>query len=184
MRSKPDHGGHRGPRRRWRTRGAGAGRPSRGRAGTPPRRAGSLSVRPIEGDLYELVHPSCVEERRPDYEEGLEIWKAGEPEEARDALRYALEGCPDNLWIHVALGRIALESFQDATLARGHFGYAVELVQRAIGPGFQGRLPAERPANRPFFEALDGLIACGERLGQAELVAEIRRLRDRFRGPS
>jgi hypothetical protein len=43
-----------------------------------------------------LVHPRCVEETELDYEEGLELRKAGDPEGARDALRYALEGCHDN----------------------------------------------------------------------------------------
>ena len=68
-----------------------------------------------------------------DYQEGLELWKAGDPEEARDALRYALQACPANLWVHVALGRIAIEEFQDPVLARGHFGYAVELAQGPAG---------------------------------------------------
>ena len=62
---------------------------------------------------FELVHPRCVLQRRGDYEDGMELWKAGDPEGARDALRFALEGCGDNLWIHVALGRIALEADED-----------------------------------------------------------------------
>ncbi len=65
-----------------------------------------------------------------DYEEGIEFWKAGDTEAARDALRYALQGCGDNLWVHVALGRIALQDDNDPTLARGHFGYAYELAER------------------------------------------------------
>ena len=84
---------------------------------------------PDNPDAFDLVHPRCVEETELDYAEGIELWKAGEPEEARDALRFALEGCHDNLWVHVALGRIALQEFKDPNLARGHFGYAVELVR-------------------------------------------------------
>jgi hypothetical protein len=125
-----------------------------------------------------------VDERREDYEEGLAIWQAGEPEEARDALRFALEGCGDNLWIHVALGRIALEAMHDPKLARGHFGYAVELVERALPRGFTGLLPTDRPANRPFYDALNGLIACCEALGRTAEVAELRRMGDALSGRS
>jgi hypothetical protein len=113
---------------------------------------------------------------QPDYEEGMEMWRAGEPEEARDALRYALEGCHDNLWIHVALGRITLDEFKDARLARGHFGYAFELAQRALPRGFAGRLPPDRPANRPLFDAIDGLIRCYEALRSPADAAGLRRL--------
>ena len=107
-------------------------------------------------DVFELVHPRCVRETELDYQEGLELWKAGDPEGARDALRYALQACHDNLWVHVALGRIALEEFRDPGLARGHFGYAVELARKAIRPDFRGRLPADRAANGPFFKAVEG----------------------------
>jgi tetratricopeptide (TPR) repeat protein len=123
---------------------------------------------------FELVHPRCVLQMRPDYEEGLELWKAGDTEAARDALRYALEGCGDNLWIHVALGQIALQEFRDPTLARGHFGYAFELVERALPRGFKGRLPRNLPANRPFYEAAEGLAACYEALGQPAEAAKVR----------
>ena len=97
----------------------------------------------------------------PDYEEGIELWKAGDVEAARDALRYALQGCGDNIWVHVALGRIALEEFKDPSLARGHYGYAFELAQR-LAPGFSGRLPRQRVANEAFFEAIEGLATCYE----------------------
>ncbi|WP_148597265.1 hypothetical protein [Aquisphaera giovannonii] len=118
-------------------------------------------------DAFELIHPRCVEEAELDYAEGLELWKAGEPEEARDALRFALQACHDNLWVHVALGRIALEAFGDPDLARGHFGYAVDLVKKSLPPTFGGRIPRDRPANRPFFDALDGLIKALRKGGKA-----------------
>ncbi|WP_422931248.1 hypothetical protein [Singulisphaera sp. PoT] len=111
-----------------------------------------------------------------DYAEGIELREAGDPEAARDALRYALQGCGDNLWVHVALGRIALEEFNDPALARGHFGYGFELAQRAIPPGFDGRLPRHRLANQPFYDAIDGLIACYEGLGKPEEAADLRNL--------
>ena len=106
---------------------------------------GPIGLTRIGGDDFELVHPRGVRETELDYEEGMEIWKAGDPESARDALRYALSACHDNIWIHVALGQIALEEFRDPSLARGHFGYAFELAERALPPGFAGRLPRDRP---------------------------------------
>jgi len=57
-----------------------------------------------------------------DYEEGLELIRAGDFEAAQDALRYALQGCGDNLWVHVALGRIALHEFREPALARVRAG--------------------------------------------------------------
>ena len=106
---------------------AGAGRPT-----------GLIGLYRLERGDFELVHPRKVEETREDYEEGIELWKEGDPESARDALRYALSACHDNLWVHVALGRIALAEFRDPTLARGHFGYAFELGERALPAGFCG----------------------------------------------
>jgi hypothetical protein len=129
-----------------------------------------------------LVHPSCVRETELDFEEGMEIWKAGDPEGARDALRYALAACRDNVWIHVGLGRIALEEFRDPGLARGHFGYAFDLCERAITPQFTGVLPVERPANRPFYDAVDGLIRSLDALGRSGDSAELRALRKRLSG--
>src|SRR5262249_6967303 len=116
-------------------------------AGRRGRGGQGLRLRPLGGNAFELEHPRCVLEREPDYEEGIELWKEGDVEAARDALRFALDGCGDNLWIHVALGRIARDEFRDPTLAKGHFGYAVQLVERVLGCNFKGRLPRERLAN-------------------------------------
>lgn len=174
----PNRGGNRGDDRARGGRRGGPGPPQSG----PARRAGPLTLRQVEGDRFELVHPRCVIERRDDFEEGLAIWRAGEPDEAREVLLFGLEGCGDNLWIHNALGRIALDVDRDPTLARGHFGYAVELVQRSLPGDFHGRLPAERPPNRPFFEAVAGLIECLEALNQQAEIAGLRALSDRLRG--
>jgi hypothetical protein len=146
----------------------GRGRPRSGQAaggnphGRPGKSAGPIGLTAVEGSpgVYELVHPRCVEEMEPDFQEGLELWKAGDPEEARDALRYTLQACPANLWVHVALGRIALEEFKDPILARGHFGYAVELARKVLPASFSGRLPRDRPANAPFYDAVEGLVRC------------------------
>ncbi|WP_165225726.1 tetratricopeptide repeat protein [Aquisphaera insulae] len=154
-------------------------RPPRDRPGSSkPRQAriGPIGLRPAGGrDSFELIHPKCVEEAELDYAEGLELWRAGDPDEARDALRYALQACHDNLWVHVALGRIALEAFADADLARGHFGYAVDLVKKSLPPTFRGRIPRDRAANRPFYEAIDGLMEALTKRGQAEDAAELGR---------
>src|SRR5207249_4096182 len=93
---------------------------------------------------------------------------------------YSLAACHDNLWIHVALGRIALEEFHDPSLAQGHFGYAVELARRALPQPFSGRLPPDRPNNRPFYEAVEGLLRCLEALGRQDDLRSLRALRDRL----
>ena len=128
-----------------------------------------------QGDDFELVHPRIVEETRLDYEEGIELWKEGDFESARDALRFALSACHENLWVHVALGQIALAESRDPALARGHFGYAIELVERALPRGFAGRLARERPSNRPFYDAVEGLVECLEALGRHGDSARLRR---------
>jgi hypothetical protein len=187
--SDPTANGNRGPRlgpgdgNRDRRRNPGRSRPG-GRGGPKPggaRRApGAIGLFRLQSGDFELVHPRKVEETREDYEEGIELWKEGDPESARDALRYALSACHENLWVHVALGRIALSEFRDPTLARGHFGYAFELAERALPRDFKGRLPSDRPANRPFYEAIDGLAECLHALGNERDCAGLRALREKL----
>ncbi len=177
----------RGPRHPEAGPKGGQGRPGgRGDGPGPGRRPASkpspIGLARIGGNNFELVHPRGVRQMEPDYEEGMELWKAGDPESARDALRYALSECGDNLWIHTALGRIALEEFHDPSLAHGHFGYTVQLVRKALPPQFAGRLPAHRPNNRPFFEAIDGLLQCLEALGQHDDCRNLRSFRDQLSG--
>jgi hypothetical protein len=173
-RRPPDNGG-RGSRPR---QPAKPGRRPKG----PPRQAGAsggrgpIRVRRIGGDDFEFIHPQGTLDAELDYEEGIELWKAGDPESARDALRYALSAYHDNIWIHVALGQIALDEFHDPALARGHFGYAFELAHRALPQGFKGRLPRDRPNNRPFYEAIDGLIRSLEALGRRADVESLKAL--------
>jgi len=152
--------------------------------GTSERRRGGLSLSRVrDTQTFELVHPRCVLQRKADYQEGIELWEAGDPEGAKDALRFALEGCGDNLWVHVALGRIALEADRDPELARGHFGYAYELVERVLKrPSFDGRLPRTLPGNAPFFDAAEGLAACYEALGRPQDAQEVRRKATRLAG--
>ena len=144
---------------------------------------GGLGLKRLGADDFALVHPKCVGEMELDYAEGIELRKAGDPEAARDALRYALQGCGDNIWVHVALGLIALEDFRDAPLARGHFGYAFELADKVLPRDFDGRLPHEHPSNRPLYDAVDGLIACYEALGSPDLARELRARRERWSRP-
>jgi tetratricopeptide (TPR) repeat protein len=148
----------------------------------PAKKRGGLGLNRLGGADFELAHPRCVAEMELDYEEGIALWREGDVESARDALRFALQGCGDNLWVHVALGRIALQEFKDPTLARGHFGYAFELAQRALPTGFSGRLPRQRLANRPFYEAIDGLAECYEALGNRAEADGLRQLASRLSG--
>lgn len=155
--------------------------------GSGPRRSGpkptgpaktGIRLRPLGGNAFELDHPPCVRETELDYEEGLEIWKHGDPDAARDALRFALSACRDNLWVHEALGRIALREFNDAQLAIGHFGYVIELTTLVLTDRFSGILPSDRRNNRPVYDALDGLIACHEQLANPREAAGYRKIRD------
>ncbi len=166
--------GDRGPKRAG-GRQAGSARP-----GGAPR--GPIGLVEFGRGLFELVHPRGVWEVELDYHEGMELWKAGDPESARDALRYALSACQDNLWVHTALGRIALEEFRDPALAEGHFGYAFELGSRAIPPGFRGRLPRGRSANIPFYEALEGLAKSLAAQGREREAGRLREQADRLAG--
>lgn len=143
---------------------------------------GGLGLKPLGGDDFALVHPKCIQEMELDYEEGIELRRAGDPEAARDALRYALQGCGDNAWVHVALGLIALEDFRDPALAQGHFGYAYELAEKVIPRDFAGRLPREHPANQPLYDAMEGLIACHDALGAGNLANELRTKLQRWMG--
>lgn len=172
---------HRGanPGRRSRVQPTNLAARSTASRGQPSPTSG-LSVRRLDSGEYLLEHPDCVEELEEDYREGLAIWRAGEPEEARDVLRFALEGCRDNLRVHVALGRIALEAHRDAFLARAHFGYAVDLVQQALPKDFSGCLPRDLPANRPLHDALEGLIAALGVLGDHVAAEELRALSARW----
>ena len=123
-----------------------------------------------------------MEETELDYAEGMEIWEAGDPEDARDALRFALSACRDNLWVHVALGQIALREFNDPQLALGHFGYAVELASLVVTPQFKGKLLPNRRNNRPVFDAIEGMIECYEKQGKPKDAARYRALKESWGG--
>lgn len=185
----PERGerGNRGPKRPKHSPRPGGNRPAgpggRGRGPKPRERTGGkLGLRRLDGDAFELVHPRCVEEMELDYVDGLELWREGDFEAARDALRYALQGCTDNIWVHVALGKLALEEYRDPTLARGHYGFAFELAYRSLPRDFTGRLPRDRGANAPLYEAIEGLAACYDALGQPNEAGPLRDLARRWEG--
>ncbi len=157
--------------------------PALGLPGPRVWRPGPIGVRPLEPrhELFALVHPQGVEELSLDYEDAIEAWRSGDPELAQDLFRDILSECREHLGVHVALGQLALELHRDRSLAQGHFGYVLELVERAFPPGFRGILPDDHPANRPVYDAIEGLIACCQQANQtrdvADLVAFARRLR-------
>jgi hypothetical protein len=80
------------------------------------------------------------------------------------------------------LGQLALREFRDPALARGHFGYAFELGTKALPPGFSGRLARQREANRPFFEAIEGLAQSLRALGNAKDADDLSSLATRIAG--
>ena len=155
-------------------------KPKRPSSGSSKPKKGGIWLQHLGGPDHALSHPKCVWEMEPDYDEGMEMLGEGDVEGARDALRYALQGCGDNLWVHVALGRIAIDHDNDPKLAKGHYGYAFELARKALPTGFQGRLPIEHPSNAPLYDAIDGLIACHEALGAFDLAEEVRELARRW----
>ena len=80
----------------------------------------------------------------------------------------------------MALGKIALESFNDAELARGHFGYAFELATRALPRDFRGRLSRSNANNAPIFDSLEGLARCYEALDQPSEAVHLRLTADEW----
>ena len=53
-----------------------------------------------------------------------------------------------------------------------------------LPPGFSGRLPRDRPSNRPFYEAIDGLVECLETLGRHDDCAGFAPPRSAVGGPN
>ena len=166
--------GHRGKRR--------AQQPDPRARREPQDRKPTLEVRPDATELLvrmrrdgalEFVHPRCAADREDDVHAAKEMIAEGETDVARDELRWLLQGCSDDMAIHLLLGEIAAAE-NDHALARGHFGYAYQIGQRAIRrSGLRGRLLADIPANRRFFEAAKGLVGSLIKLGKRELAKEI-----------
>lgn len=104
------------------------------------------------------MHPPCARERAEDLEEVRAMIDGGEAEVAVDELHWLLSGCSEFVEGHAILGELALEA-GDYALARGHFGFAVQLGMKAIERAkVAGPLPYSQPANQSFHEAGRGLV--------------------------
>jgi hypothetical protein len=135
--------------------------------------ATELLVRPCSDGSLEFVCPRCAAEREDDVRAAQEMFAKGETDVARDELRWLLQGCSDNMTIHLLLGEIAAAE-NDYVLARGHFGYAYQIGQRAIRrSGLRGILPVDVPANRSFFTATKGLVHSLVKLDKRKLAEEV-----------
>lgn len=132
--------------------------PGTDRAAKP---AAGIRVREVERGFWEIVVSNAARQRAEDLEEVYMMLDANETEIAEDELRYLLDGCGELLEAHALLGQLAY-SRQDLPLARGHYGYAFELVRKALGPvkAANGQLPYDIEANRVFHEAAHGLAVC------------------------
>ncbi|HEX5470311.1 MAG TPA: hypothetical protein VFW73_00400 [Lacipirellulaceae bacterium] len=140
----------------------------------PSSSSGGLSVRrSADGRSWVLVHPRCVRDRAEDLEEVQSMIESGETDIALDELRWLLSGCSEFIAAHVLLGDIAINS-GDVALARGHYGAGYQLgLQTLHRTKMPKPLLSSQPANRPFFEAGRGLIACLEKLGKRQMVDEV-----------
>lgn len=135
--------------------------------------ATDLLVRKRADGALEFVRARFATEREDDIRAAQAMVAIGELDVARDELRWLLQGCSDNMAIHVLLGEIAAAE-ADYALARGHFGYAYQIGQRALRrAGLSAILPAELPANRDFFAAGQGLVQALVKLGKRDLAEEV-----------
>ncbi|MGB4728557.1 MAG: hypothetical protein WBH86_14215 [Thermogutta sp.] len=131
-----------------------------------------ISVRRIQGDVYELVYPRKARLLRDDIEEVYDMIAHEEWDLAVDELLWLLRECRELLEAHQLLGRIAL--FQNKLdLARAHLGHAYELGLNATGKDFRGRLPFTQAANRPLLQATRDLVECLIRLNERDLATSV-----------
>lgn len=159
-------------------------KPYRGKKpGSRPKGGGgggsALRLRRLDGDRgWELVLPPSAAEMSDDIEQVHEMLEHGELEIATDELRFLLSTCPELLAAHVLLGQIALEADDtkpaDIELARGHFGFAFMLGEKAlVAANCPGPLLGAEPANAPWHEAARGLAWCLEKQGQRAVADQV-----------
>lgn len=116
-----------------------------------------------------------------DLEEVHAMVEAGEAEVAIDELRWLLGNCHEFMAAHVLLGELAVDVHNDVDLARGHFGFAYQLAQKAIQrERLKGKLPGAQPANAPFYQAARGLAYCLEKKQKPEMANEVAAFVKRF----
>ena len=99
--------------------------------------------------------------------------EAGENDIALDELRWLLSGCSEFLAAHVLLGELA-SAMNDIPLARGHYGAGYQLGLQALRrAGMPKPVLYAQPANKPFFEAGQGLAWSLETLGKPQMAEEV-----------
>ena len=109
------------------------------------RSASAIKVRQVKNqNAWELVHPRSAIQRADDIEEVRTMIAAGEHEIAQDELLWLLGGCHDFIEAHRLLGELALTD-GDANLARGHFGIAFTLGDKAAKT-IRGKFPYTQEA--------------------------------------
>jgi hypothetical protein len=136
--------------------------------------------RSSDGRGWVFVHPRGARERAEDLEEVREMVESGETEVAVDELRWLVGDCSEFIEAHALLGELALIQ-EDFALARGHFGFAVQLGLKALQRAkVSGPVQFSQPANRSFFEAGRGLAMSLVKLGLTDkavaLVQDLVRL--------
>jgi hypothetical protein len=100
--------------------------------------------------------------------------EAGELELATDELRWLLSACSEFMEAHELLGELALATNNDIPLARGHFGFAVQLGLNALKRGkVVGPLSYQQPANKQFYHAGRGLAWCLAKLDMRTKAEEL-----------
>ena len=134
----------------------------------------SLGIRrSSDGRGWVFVHPRAARERAEDLEEVREMVEAGETDVAIDELRWLVEGCSEFIEAHALLGELAMAK-GDFALARGHFGFAVQLGLKALQRAkVNGPLLFSQPANRAFHEAGRGLVTSLVKLGMTEKAIDL-----------
>ncbi|MEN0111859.1 MAG: hypothetical protein AAF805_14160 [Planctomycetota bacterium] len=139
----------------------------------------ALGVEKLPGDAgYTLKPRKCAKERSDDLDEVRQMVEAGETEIAVEELRWLLSGCPELLDAHLLLGQIAVaegdEQPSDLELARGHFGFAFRLGEKAIEAArCPGPIRGDHPANAAWHESARGLAWCLEKQGNGELADRV-----------
>lgn len=129
--------------------------------------------RTTDGRSWVFVHPREARDRAEDLEEVLLMIEAGESDIALDELRWLLSGCAEFLAAHVLLGELA-RAMNDIPLARGHYGAGYQLgLQTLRRANMPKPLLYAQPANKPFFEAGQGLAWSLETLGKPQLAEEV-----------
>jgi len=107
--------------------------------------------RSSDGRGWVLVHPRAVREMAEDLEEVRAMIEAGEFDVATDELRWLVSNCSELIEAHELLGELAFAA-GDPALARGHFGFAVQLglktLERAKVQGPEAEAEVQRDARR------------------------------------